>query len=513
MSKRTILLNSTSGLVQTLVTSVLTFVSVPIFINKLGMEFYGVFAVLSVVGNLNLLANLGLNSSLIVFISKQGKSKESDYDVVVSFVTMLFVLSFFFLGALYFEKSIVSVLLGIPDRYYLISVHLFRYMLAANSILFLGQIMSAILDAHQKIYITNLLQFLYSVLYWSGLIGVVWFGLGLEYIGFIILISASIWFLFTLFFAAKVWGALNISGIKSNWNRIFRKNVSYGAKIYSAGLISFAFEPLSKILLSGFIGVHAVAYFDISIKIKSQISAIFGKIFQPLFPYIAAQQNESNLSLLLNDITKKILLFIVPLVVLVLFTFQYILSVWIGGNDVDSLTFFIASITVAFLFFSPSIFPVYIYLMASNKADKCFRIQLVAVIINALVFLISYRLIDSYSIVLSNALAFAGSFVVGLYYQKKYLAFNVFNELSFFLYVVLLSVIELIVCFAVSYYLPQSFLLLPIYLVVVSAVFILFLKYTRVIGVDDIDRYLGFNLRLKKIVGFVLLSKKDTKLK
>ena len=55
MTKKKVLINnSISGVCQLVITALLTFFSIPVFIHKLGTDLYGVFALVSVIGNLHL---------------------------------------------------------------------------------------------------------------------------------------------------------------------------------------------------------------------------------------------------------------------------------------------------------------------------------------------------------------------------------------------------------------------------------------------------------------------------
>ena len=111
MTKKKVLINnSISGVCQLVITALLTFFSIPVFIHKLGTDLYGVFALVSVIGNLNLFTNLGLDVSLTKFIAEQGKSTESDKDILVSLILsssiivpvsiIAYLLRSFFLGSL-----------------------------------------------------------------------------------------------------------------------------------------------------------------------------------------------------------------------------------------------------------------------------------------------------------------------------------------------------------------------------------------------------------------------------
>ena len=61
--KGVLIRNSIFGVLQFVAVAVLTFVCVPIFINRLGEDAYGVFALITILGNLNFFSSFGLNSA------------------------------------------------------------------------------------------------------------------------------------------------------------------------------------------------------------------------------------------------------------------------------------------------------------------------------------------------------------------------------------------------------------------------------------------------------------------
>src|SRR5665647_2519890 len=95
MASKQLIKNSFIGVIQLVSTAILILISVPIFIHKLGMELYGIFAIISVIGNLNLLANFGLNGALLVYVAKQGKCRESDHDIIVAQIIMFMLAAIF----------------------------------------------------------------------------------------------------------------------------------------------------------------------------------------------------------------------------------------------------------------------------------------------------------------------------------------------------------------------------------------------------------------------------------
>src|SRR5665647_1555287 len=118
MTNKLLVKNSFIGIIQFILTAVLTLISVPIFIHKLGMELYGIFAIVSVIGNLNLLTNFGLNGALLVYVAKQGKCRESDHDIVVTQIIMVLLTVIFTLLAVIFSDLIIKDVFKIPSQYY-----------------------------------------------------------------------------------------------------------------------------------------------------------------------------------------------------------------------------------------------------------------------------------------------------------------------------------------------------------------------------------------------------------
>ena len=204
MAGKLLIKNSLVGIIQFVLTAILTLISVPVFIHQLGMELYGIFAIISVIGNLNLLANFGLNGALLVYIAKQGKCRESDHDIIVTQIIMIILTLVFAMLAIIFCDFIIQKMFSIPARFVPEAKNLLIYLVFANSLLLLGQTYSAILDAKQKIYISNICQFIYSLIYWGGMIIAVSMGGQLTMIGMIALLSAIVWFLLVMISSRRI---------------------------------------------------------------------------------------------------------------------------------------------------------------------------------------------------------------------------------------------------------------------------------------------------------------------
>lgn len=481
-------------------------ISVPIFIKKLGVEMYGVFALVSVIGNLNMLTNFGLNRSLLVYIAKQGKCRESDHDILTTQFLLTIILLPLLLIIILFKQFITAEILSVPPIYYIEAESLVVFITIANTILLLGQTYSAVLDAQQKIFITNTIQFLYSFLYWIGLIVVVSVGGSLKEIGFVVLFSSILWFILILLSFYKSWGKIDITEFIANFKYSAKKQFVFGTKIYLSGLIGFLFEPLSKLLLSRYIGLNSVAMFEIGLKIKGIFSGLFSKLLYPFLPFIAKSSTELSIKIKIFDFSKKIQLIVIPFSILVAFVMSFFAKLWLGYNYNSETTIFIIVLTTVIILFSPPVLPIYQYLAANNMAIKNVWVQLISVVFNTVIFFVAYKKFGAYAILLSNSLGFIASYALCNYYQIKYLNINLKQELPFYGKLLFFGFGTSIICLFTKSAIPLGWWDLVIYPVIVLSISIIFIRYFKLITSNDLETYFDSMPQLKSFMSKLLIA-------
>ena len=167
--KRILAKNSVFGLGQAVINLTFVFLVIPIFINMLGSVTYGVFALVMVVGNLNIFTNLGLTNALVKFIAEQGRGENSNTDILVNLILLIAAILPLTLVFMYFNEFILLDFLKIPSKVFDEAKWLYSWVLWANFLLLIGQVFKAILDALQKVYVTSLIQIIYNFLYWGFL--------------------------------------------------------------------------------------------------------------------------------------------------------------------------------------------------------------------------------------------------------------------------------------------------------------------------------------------------------
>jgi O-antigen/teichoic acid export membrane protein len=497
--RKILLINSFSGGAQALVSTILVFFTIPIFIHKLGTELYGVFSLLLLLGNLNIFINLGLSSSLLKYLSEQGKCIESNYDIIVSFIVLfIIVLPVTFLG-LFFENFILRSVLNIPLHYVNSDLKaLYICMLFSNSIQFVGQISSPVIDSQQKIYLTNILQVLYNYAYWALVLVSVFVFSNLRSIGFSILFVNITWFLAITIIAKKSWGPFRLNGLLPNFTRIARKQISYGSKLFASGIIGFFYEPITKILLSNFVGISEVGFFDIALRMRNQVWNLLTKLLYPFFPYLSHMNDMQKIRSTVHDLEKKILFITIPIIIGIMFISHTFIRYWIGKNvEVISISFIFI---VAGYLIGVVVVPTYLFLMAKGHPGKTIIIQSINVFANGILFLMTFHFLGYYAVIVGNTGAILSSFLGCLYYQHKYLKTCLFDSINH-----VIKVMSLVAILSVSGYLLNSvfspslikLVLFPVIFLILS---LISFRFLHVFSENDIDKYLGASDKTSKMI-------------
>jgi O-antigen/teichoic acid export membrane protein len=455
----------------------------------MGKEAYGVFAVISVVGNLNTFANLGLNTSLIKFLAEQGQGEESNYDIFVTVILITIIFVPLSVLAFLFKDTILINILRIPSKYYYDSALLLKYLLISSYFVMVGQTFSAILDSMNKIYISNTTQIFYNVFYWVNIILVIYFIPSLANIGMGILIASGIWLLLNIIAARKAWGKMKLFKLGENFIRVAKKQISYGSKIYFSCLITFAYEPVTKILISRFIGITEVGYYDIAIKVKGQVWGVFTRLLYPLYPLIAQITDIKRIQVMSYKIGQQLFILLVPIVCIIYFVSGPFVSLWMGPNN-EIIAVSIKYITSSFLVFSIPVIPLYFFLQAKNLPSKTIAIQITNTVSNVIFILILFPFIGFYAVIAGSCLSILSSFLVSVYYQKKYLDNLLFDSFLQFGKLLLQFVFFMIIGFLTIHFIKSNFLILitvPVIMIVIS--FFTF-KIFKMINFEDLIAYL-----------------------
>jgi O-antigen/teichoic acid export membrane protein len=497
--------NSISGVIQLIFSTILVFISIRLFINYLGSEAYGVFAIIGLIGNLNVFTNLGINQALIIHLSEYGKSKIADHYIIVSCILSLLISVPISIIGITFNKFVLFQIFNISQNYFQEGKILYIYLIISNNILLFGQVFTAILDSQQKIYLTNLYQMVYNSILNGLLIIILLLHYGLKEAGLTIFLSSTIWIILIIYSSLKSWGKLYFEGWKNNFFELAKKQVLLGSKVYLSNLIVFFYEPLTKILISHLIGLKEVGFFDIALKLRNQIWGLIAKVNQPLLPLFSQIRDNSKIRLLVHDLEQKTCYIVVPSAIIFYFIAKSLIKLWIGIN-VDIISNSVVLITNSYLIFSATMIPNYIFLMAKGHAEKTIYIQLSNVTFNIIIIYLFYSILGYYAFIAANTFAILISFFLMLYYQVTLLNSYIFDN-----YMQIIKLIfSALLIFCVSYLINslitndiEKIIVLPI---VVFFITLFIYRITKLFNKDELSRYLGSQNKLSKTIFKILLN-------
>ncbi len=494
--------NSLTGVGQKLLIALLTFYTIPVFIKLLGKEAYGVFATLSVIGELSRLTNVGFNASIVKFISKQGKIRQSSQDIVVAVFTMLVLITIISSVFLSLRELLLASVFNIPDAYLEDSRTLFSMLVFANATLLLVMPFTAILESQKRIYILNYLQLTYSILYWGLIILALQLNLGLASVGYMAFAAASIFFILTVSFSIKVWGKFHLKGISRYFKTSLKKQLGYGLQIYLSGFLGLFWEPLIILIINHTFGVASVTYYDVGIRIRNQITRINQSFILPLFQLFSERGKLDEIRSIIIVFKKYYLLGAIPVIAFLFYSTRPIIELWIG-KDVESYTSVVLALSAGVIMGQVIVSPIFTYLRAFRPMALVYN-QIIMIFMSVVPILATYKFLGYNSVVLAIYLSYFTQFLLSHYYARRFIKLpfitDINNTLKTLMYGVLLFFVGGVVAWALK---GSTWSLISTEFTVITLFSFALIKLLKIISNDEIVRIVK-NERYSKLLSSIL---------
>ena len=448
--KKKIFINSFTGVFQVVINSILLFVTIPVFIKTLGMERYGLVSLLLTINGFGAIATFGFNTSLLKYLSEQGKIKESNYDITVA----LFVISSLIIPIAIIASHFDEIILSSIFRIQSININedlkeFFVFILWTNVILIIGQIPTAILDSMQKIYISNGLQIIYNITSRSFMLFILLTNPTLSSIGKSIFVPTVLWFLFICYISVYQWRLISIEGLSKNIRRIVKKHFKYGTKVFATGFVGMLYEPLTKILINAFLGLHDVAFFEIALRLKGFVWSIGERFLYPIAPMLAGNNDKDQIKRYITKVEQFLFIFSWPIIIIIFFIIHDVLYIWLGENN--TILAWSTAIIMSSYIMALVVMPTYLFLMVKNKPHKALYLQICNVLINAVLFFLLVPLLGYFGAVISYSLAIIVTFMISIFYNLQYfdstILFAVKNKTKSIILIVLLTLLNILFLF------------------------------------------------------------------
>lgn len=268
--------------------ALLFLVTIPLMVNFLGVERFGIWALITSVGNIALILDVGIASTTMHYISELKIIKDKDLrsDKTSKSIPILFILNLFFslilfVGFLFYTEAIANIFLTkkLITNEIIISL---RWVGLYSAIILMQHFFSGILQAYNKFLLVNIIKFSNILIINFGLLSLSYLGRSFTEFTFYMFVVSLFTLIFYMFLASK---KLNIFKIKFLFDLEKAKDILlYSATTWVGYLGTVLFTQFDKIIIGKVTTPEVLGIYAAIISIISYISSIATVGLQPIIP-------------------------------------------------------------------------------------------------------------------------------------------------------------------------------------------------------------------------------------
>lgn len=316
MQKRRLLINALMAVVQVIVVGG-SFVVLYGFVERvLGIERFGVWALVLATTTASSLANMGLGNSAVKFVSMYlaRDDQERVVAIVQTATISLGVIMAVVLVALYplwvylIEAALQAKTPELIDE----ALAVLPYALASLWLTSTASVVLSCLDGYQRVDLRSGLLAVIALVY-LGLAFVLVPARGLVGLAVAQVVQAALLLVLAWFLLRRLQPALPF--LPYRWHRdVFKEILGYSLSFQAIAVTRLAFEPLTKFLVTFFGGAAVTGYFEFAYRMVMQLRALIVTAHQAIVPTIAdLQERQPDLIRDLYARSFRLLVFIVVL--------------------------------------------------------------------------------------------------------------------------------------------------------------------------------------------------------
>lgn len=386
--------NVLSGMICASVNVLLLLISYPVFLHYLGSELYGLWVILSVIVIFSQMGDLGINNTLMKFIAEEYGKK--NYKRIMYFIStavmLMFGLSVFIIFFLVILRVPIASFLNLGE-YKSLAVTLIPLMGLHAMVIIFTNLFKGSVGGLGRLDISNYTFLGARVIGLSTSVALIVAGFGIWGLYFGVLLSHLLSFFVYIYIIKR--HKIQIFSFKGFRKDVFKELFFFGGTLTGSKVLRMLLDPFNKVIISKYIGLEEVTYYEIAFKGLRQIKSIFQQSIQPIMPKISEVYGKySQPMVYVNNIYKKTTIGLIALslpVLLLLFTFgEVLLKIWLENNYNLNVLIALQILIIGFLFEILSL-PARFVLMAEKKVNILFYSILLRVFVNILsVFLLLF---------------------------------------------------------------------------------------------------------------------------
>ncbi len=347
--------NSIFSLARTLLAVPLTLLLTPYIIWHLGKEEFGVWALVGVISSYAQLSDFGITESLIKFVAEYKSHEDVERInrlVNTALVAYLVISLVFGFAAFQAMPFVVEHILRIPP----VLVDKAIFVFSLGILLFLLNmtmgVFGSLVIGFQRMGYSNGIGIVGLLLTTIGTVAFLstgWGLVGLIYTNAIVTVVTAV---ANIMAAKRLCRGLRINPFCLCSTSMFKTIFSFSWKVQVSSLSQLMVYQLDRVLLSHFVGLAAVGYYEIASRLATQARGFVAAIFSPLVPAASelhARDEEERLVGLYRRSVKYLALIAIPLLMLVAAISPAFIKVWLGkGYGMTAIT--LSCLTLSYLF-------------------------------------------------------------------------------------------------------------------------------------------------------------------
>ncbi|MFQ3579534.1 MAG: polysaccharide biosynthesis C-terminal domain-containing protein [Bacteroidales bacterium] len=450
--------NVLATIVWQTVSIVVGFLLTPLLINKLGLEKYGLWALMSgIIAYINLL-DLGAGSGISRFVAESmAKNDWRKASKIISAGIIIYINFSIILLLFYFFRKEVLGIFKISYSLFNEAVFVMTIFLFVAGMINIMLVFRSFLIGIQEMVVSHFFATVGAVLFYVISVVVLKVGGSLREITIAYLVFNIVWSIVFIFFIGMKYKELKLF-YEYPEKSLFKELFSFGIKVNFTRMCQIINSNLGKVLLGSIVAVSSISYFDIGLKVASFLKMIPYVLLYPI-SMVAAQLNvlerKSSLFQVYKKSNKYIFVLGMPIGVFFIFYAEPLIIFWLGNTEFKEAVLILQIICIGFVidFFS---------LAGGSVAYGCglpeieTKKSVITVLLNLLLGLILIKLFGVIGIAFSTSISMSIGAVYFLYAFTKKIGFKFDQSLK--------KYVVLPIVFAIVTILPTSLfnLILPV---------------------------------------------------
>ncbi len=411
--------NSAFNFLRTILTVPLMLVITPYIISHLGREEFGVWALVGVISSYAQLSDFGITESLIKFIAEY--EAHGDDDRLNRLINTAFTL-YLFLGMiscgllLLLLPYVVSDILNIPPLLRDKALLVFSGGIILFFINMLMGVFGSVIIGFQRMGYSNLISLLSTLLMTAGVFIFLYNGFGLTGLICNNAIVTSFVVVANGIVAWRLFPPLRINPFRYFSRGVVRQIFGFSWKVQLTNMTQLMIFQIDRILLSHFLGLQAVAHYEVANRIASQARGFIASLFSPMTPaasVLQAGNEEERVAGLYRRSFRYMAIIAIPVSTLIIMLAHPFIVTWLGaGYDTSAYTLQLLMLAyLASLLTGPGS----MILSGINKPQLGMKSSILAGFLNVALCLVLVRTVGYYGIVIG---IFVSIVVSGLYFIR-----------------------------------------------------------------------------------------------